>query len=89
MGRVASSARSVVPVWIAAAVAAVVVGVVAPTAALTWLPVAMAGAILLTFAIQLAVSRKEGLASRIVASLGGALVVLALATLVLWLTALR
>jgi len=85
MRRVPSSLRSVIPVWVAALLGAVVVGFVAPEAGFTWIPVVMAGAILLTFAIQLAVSRKEGLVSRIVASLAGALIILVLATLVLWL----
>lgn len=85
----ASSVRSVVPVWALAAAGAIAVGVVEPTEALIWLPVVMAGSVLVTFAIQLGVSRKEGFAARIVASLGGALAILAIATLVLWLTALR
>ncbi len=79
------SLRSVFPVWIAAALGALAVLVAAPDAALEWLPVVMAGAILLTFVIQLAVSRKEGLVERIATSLGGALAILALATFIGWL----
>ena len=84
MRRVPSSLRSVIPVWVVALVGAVVVGIVAPEAAFVWLPVVMAGSILLTFVIQLGLSRKEGLVSRIVASLAGALVILVVATFVLW-----
>lgn len=84
MRRVPSSLRSVIPVWVVALVGAVVVGIVAPDAAFVWLPVVMAGSILLTFAVQLGLSRKEGLVSRIVASLAGALVILVVATFVLW-----
>ena len=78
-----SSLLSVIPVWVAALAGAVAVGLLVPDAALVWIPVVMAGAVLLTFAIQLAVSRKEGLVSRMVASLAGALLILVVATLVL------
>jgi multisubunit Na+/H+ antiporter MnhB subunit len=76
--------RSILPVWLGAIVGAVLVGVLAPDAAFTWLPVVMAGAVLLTFVIQLALQRKEGLVSRVAASIGGAVVVLAVATGILW-----
>jgi len=81
---VPTSLFSVIPVWVAALAGAVVVGVVAPDSAFVWLPVVMAAAILLTFVIQLGVSRKEGLVSRIVASLAGALGILVVATVALW-----
>lgn len=84
MRRVPSSLRSVIPVWVVALVGALAVGIVAPDAAFVWLPVVMAGSILLTFVIQLGLSRKEGLVSRIVASLAGALIILVIATIVLW-----
>lgn len=71
--------------WLAVVVGAVLVGVFAADAAFTWLPVVMAGAILATFAIQLALQRKEGLVSRVAASVGGAVVLLAVATGILWL----
>lgn len=79
-----TSLSSVIPVWVAALAGALVVGVVAPDAAFVWLPVVMAAVILLTFAIQLGLSRKEGLVSRIVASLAGALGILVVATVLLW-----
>ena len=84
MRRVPSSLRSVIPVWVVALLGALVVGFVAPDAAFVWLPVVMAGSILLTFVIQMGLSRKEGLVSRIVASLAGALVILVVATVVVW-----
>lgn len=79
------SLRSVIPIWVVALAGAVVVGVLAPhnggiVAALTWLPIVLAGSVLLTMAIQLALQRKEGLVSRMMASLGGALVICAVAT---------
>lgn len=76
--------RSILPVWLGAVAGAVLVGVFAANAAFTWLPVVMAGAVLLTFVIQLALQRKEGLVSRVAASVGGAVVVLAVATGILW-----
>lgn len=78
----ASSLRSVVPVWVLAVLGAVAVAVFAPVASapLVWIPVVMAAAVLLTFTIQLSLARKEGLVERIVASLAGALVVLVVAS---------
>lgn len=81
--RVAISLRSVIPVWVAALLGAIAVGIFALPGLLTWIPVVMAGAVLLTFAIQLSLARKEGLVERITASLGGALIVLVVATGVL------
>jgi hypothetical protein len=80
--------RSVVPVWLIALAGAIVVGVLTPTdrgtgTALTWLPIVLAGCVLITFAIQLALQRKDGLVTRLMASLGGALIILAVATAVL------
>ncbi|MDP9028073.1 MAG: hypothetical protein M3N46_11080 [Actinomycetota bacterium] len=75
--------RSVIPVWVIALAGAIVVGVLAASTALTWLPLVLAGCVLITFAIQLALQRKEGLVTRMMASLGGALVILAVATAVL------
>ena len=77
--------RSILPVWLAAAACAVLVGLFAPDAAFTWLPVVMAVMVLLTFVIQLALRRKEGLVLRVSFSVGGAVIVLAAATGILWL----
>ena len=75
--------RSVPPIWLAALAGAVLVGVFAGRDFLTWLPVVAAGSVLLTFAVQISLRRKEGLVDRIIASLGGMVVILAIATGVL------
>ena len=75
--------RTILPVWLTTLAAAIVVGIVAGDAFLTWLPLVLAGVLLLTFAIQLALSRKEQLVTRMIFSIGGALVILVAATLVL------
>ena len=75
--------RSVIPVWVVALVGAIVVGVLAAPAALTWLPIVLAGCVLITFVIQLALQRRDGLVTRMMASLGGALVILAVTTAIL------
>lgn len=75
---------TVIPVWLAAAVGAVIVGLFAPAHEyLTWLPMVLAGAIFATFGIQLALVQKEGLVNRMTASLVGSVVVLAVATAIL------
>lgn len=79
------SLRSVIPVWVIAVVGAALVGVFAPRSSaaggpLTWLPIVLAGSVLVTMAIQLALQRKEGLVTRMMASLGGALVICAVAS---------
>ena len=75
--------RSVIPVWVIALAGAIVGASLAASSYLTWLPIVLAGCVLITFAIQLALQRKEGLVTRMMASLGGALVILAVATAVL------
>lgn len=75
--------RSVPPVWLAALVGAVLVALLAGDAFLTWIPVVAAVSILLTFVVQLSLQRKEGLVNRIIASLGGVLVILGVTTVVL------
>jgi len=70
-------------VWFAALVGAVLVGVFAGDGFLTWIPVVAAAALLLTFVIQLSLQRKEGLVNRIIASVGGTLVILGATTVVL------
>jgi hypothetical protein len=70
-------------VWIAALVGAVLVGIFARDAYLTWLPIVLAACVLLTFTIQLALQRKEALVNRVIASIGGAVALLAIATGVL------
>ena len=75
--------RTILPVWLTTLAAAIVVGITAGDAFLTWLPLVLAGVLLLTFAIQLVLSRKEELVTRMIFSIGGALVILVIATVVL------
>lgn len=64
-----------------------VVGVLAaPSGIYRWLAVVLAVVVLLTFIIQLALPTREGLVLRMAASIGGAAVLLAVATGVLVLT---
>lgn len=75
---------TVVPVWALCLVASVAIGVASPPDQyLTWLPIALAAAVLVTFCIQLSTLTKEGFVNRVMASLGGAVLVLGLATAVL------
>lgn len=76
--------RTILPVWLTTLALVVVVAVAAGASYLTWLPVVLAGVVLLTFAIQLVLSRKEQLVTRMIFSIGGALVILLVATGVLW-----
>ena len=75
--------RTILPVWLVTLAAAIAVGVIAGAAYLTWLPVVLAGVTLLTFAIQLMLQRKEETVTRMIFSIGGALVILLIATGVL------
>lgn len=75
--------RSILPVWLTTLAAAIVVAIAAGSAYLTWLPVVLAGSVLLTSAIQLALRRKEGLVTRMIVSIGGALVILAVMSAIL------
>jgi hypothetical protein len=80
---VTSPLRSLVPVWLAAAVGAVVVAVmVGPDAAPRWFPLVLATCVVATFVIQLALPRKTGFVDRAVGSVVGAVLVLAAATVV-------
>jgi hypothetical protein len=74
---------SIVPVWLLSIAAAVVVAVLAASDASTWLAIALAGAVILAFAIQLAIQKKDGFVLRIMASVTGAVVVLGVTTAVL------
>ena len=76
--------KTVVPVWLLTVIAAVLIGLLSPVGQfLTWLPIALAAAVLLTFCLQLATLRKEGFVNRVMASLGGSVVILGIATAVL------
>jgi hypothetical protein len=80
---VSARSRSVPPIWIGALLGAVLVGLFAGDRFLTWIPVVAAVAVLLTFVVQLSLQRKEGLVNRIIASVGGVLVILGVTTVVL------
>jgi hypothetical protein len=76
--------KSVVPVWLVAVLGAIAVAVLAdPENYLVFLPVVLGVSTLLTFGIQLGIRRKEGYVNRVTASATGAVVILALATIVL------
>jgi predicted permease len=75
--------RTILPVWLTTLALVIVVGVAAGSAYLTWMPLVLAAVLLLTFAIQLVLSRKEELVTRMIFSIGGALVILVVATGVL------
>ena len=84
-----SPLRTVVPVWVVVAVGALLVGLLSHRAHyLQWLPILMAGALVLTFCSQLVVVQKEGLVDRVVISTVGTILILSLATLVLGLIAI-
>jgi hypothetical protein len=75
---------NVIPVWIFAIVGSVLVGVLSPDDEyFTWLQIVLAGATLATFCIHVFASSKAGLVNSMMASVGGAAVILAIATGVL------
>lgn len=75
---------SVVPVWLVAVVGSVLIGLIAqPLHYLSWLPFVLAADVILTFCIQLAIVQKEGLVDRMMACLGGSIVILGVSTVVL------
>jgi hypothetical protein len=70
-------------VWALAIVGAVLVAVLTTgQEAYTWFAVVLAAATIAAFAAQLAIRRKEGFVTRVMASVTGAVVVLGLATAV-------
>lgn len=77
---------SIVPVWILVALATVTVAVATPGFDFfTWLPIVLGASIILTFCIQLSLRRKEGFNGRLTLSTAGALVIVAIGALILWL----
>jgi len=70
-------------VWIIALVGAVIVGLTAGDEYLTWLPIVLAASVLAAMGLQLALRRTKGLVTRMAASIGGAVVIVAVATGVL------
>jgi hypothetical protein len=84
---VTSRLSSIVPIWVVAVVGAVLVGVLAtPSGVYRGLAIVLAVTVLLTFIVQLALPTKQGLVLRMAASIGGAVILLAVATAVLALT---
>jgi len=79
----------VVAVWVVAAVLAITIGLVVPSDwRAAWMTVALAGCIIVAFAVQLAVGHADGFLRRVSASVLGALVVMALIGLGLGLASL-
>ncbi|MEP6482387.1 MAG: hypothetical protein ABJA94_10320 [Rhodoglobus sp.] len=75
---------SVLPVWLLSIASAIVIGIVVPQAQqLSWIAIALAIAVIVTFGIQLALQRTEGFVARAMASIGVSVVILAAATGVL------
>jgi hypothetical protein len=69
---------------VVAVVGAILVGVLTtPSGIYRWLSVVLAVTVLLTFVIQLALPSKAGLVLRMAASIGGSVILLAVATAVL------
>jgi hypothetical protein len=72
-------------VWILVVVATVVVALHSPGYEFfTWLPIVLAGAIILTFCVQLAIRRKEGFNGRLNLSAGGSFLIVVVAALIMW-----
>ncbi len=70
--------------WVVAVVGAVLVGTIArPSGVYRWLSIDLVVVVFLTFIIQLALPTKEGLVLRMAVSIGGAAILLAVATAVL------
>jgi hypothetical protein len=75
------SLYTVTPVWLLLVLASgLILLLVPPGHHLLWFSVSLAAGTILTFCIQLGLDRKEGLVNRVMASLGGSVVVLAIAT---------
>ena len=69
---------SIITVWVLTTVGGILVAVLTPRDEyFTWIPIVLAGAIILTFCIQLGIQRKEGFVSRVMASIGVSVLVLA------------
>ena len=72
---------SVLPVWVIATAGAVITGLVLPREQqLTWFAITLATATIAAFWIQLAIERKEGFVVRVMTAVGGAVVILTVAT---------
>lgn len=75
---------SIVVVWLAAAVCSVVIGIASPRVHdAPWLSLTLGGCVVAALCVQLATQEKRGFVSRLTASILGAVVVLAIASIVL------
>lgn len=77
----ASARASVVTVWVAVIVGAAMAGALAPAEErLQWFSMVLGGATILSFCLQLALDSKVGFVNRLMASVTGSVIILALAT---------
>jgi hypothetical protein len=77
---------SITAVWVATVIAVVLIGVFAGESDdLGWLGVAMAASVLVAMCVQLATQERRGFVVRMAATVSGSFVILAVATLVLYL----
>jgi hypothetical protein len=75
---------SVISVWLVVAVLATFGGLVLPPGnRLGAIPLLFAGAIVTSFVTQLAIQRKEGFVDRVMASISGSILILAVATILI------
>ncbi|MCH1884383.1 hypothetical protein [Agrococcus sp. ARC_14] len=74
---------SVWPVWVLAALGAVLVGILQPTDGIVWMPIVLGGCTLVAFAIQLGGPTEPGLVDRLAAAVFGSVLILALASAIL------
>jgi hypothetical protein len=75
---------SILPIWALAIIGAVLIGLLStPDGYFEWIPIVFAVSIIGAFVIQLAIKRKEGFVVRVMASTGGAVVVLGISTAIL------
>jgi len=82
--------ESILPVWALAALGAVLVGAFsASDETNTWLAIVFAGVVLATFGIQLSLKKTEGFVTRAMTSIGGGLIILAVATGIFFLASLN
>ena len=76
---------SIIPIWLLVIAASIAVALLSPGFEFfTWLPIVLAAAVILTFCVQLGISRKEGFNGRLALSTGGALLIVAVVAAILW-----
>ncbi|TAM69327.1 MAG: hypothetical protein EPN48_08075 [Microbacteriaceae bacterium] len=76
---------SIVTAWLLAVIAVVCIGLFSPREQyFTWLSLSLGGAVVAALAIQLGTRQKNGFVERLIASVFGVLVVLAVGAVVLW-----